>query len=205
MSMILALATLRDDNVARVLADPPLVWLVIAPDDPEPYEEARRSSRPRSFVARFFGRRSSPVEEQGTSHGLELEEGEGLSTDLDKSWHGLHYLLTGTAWEGEAPLNFLVSGGREVGKLDVGYGPVRVLTAGETRAVRDALSKLDDDGLRARFDGADMMKKQIYPEIWDRPAEEDDPLGYLLEYAGVLRGFLSRAVDQEHGLVVYLS
>jgi hypothetical protein len=204
MSMILGLATIRDANLARILSDPPLVWRVIAPDDPEPYEQARRSAPSRSLLARVFGKRASDAE-QGALAGLTLEEGQGLSTDLDKSWHGIHYLLTGTAWEGLPPLNFLVAGGREVGTLDVGYGPARVFTAAETRAVRDALSKLGDDDLRARFNAADMMKREIYPGIWDRSPEEDDTLGYLLEYLRILRGYLSQAVDQEHGLVVYLT
>jgi hypothetical protein len=24
--------------------------------------------------------------------------------DVDKAWHGIHFLLTGSTWEGEAPL-----------------------------------------------------------------------------------------------------
>jgi hypothetical protein len=114
-------------------------------------------------------------------------------------------LLTGTAWEGAAPLNFLLSGGRAVGNLDVGYGPARVPTSAETRAAQEALARLGDDALRARFNAADMIAKEIYPEIWDRAPEEDDTLGYLLEYAGILKGFLAQAVDRKHGLVVYLS
>jgi hypothetical protein len=92
-----------------------------------------------------------------------------------------------------------------VGKVDVGYGPARVFSSAETRAVRDALSKLGDGELRGRFNATDMMKKEIYPEIWDRSPDEDDTLGYLFEYLGTLRGFLSQAVDQGHGLVVYLT
>lgn len=42
---------------------------------------------------------------------------------MDKAWHGIHYLLTGTAWEGDPPLNFLVTGGREVGTEEIGIGP----------------------------------------------------------------------------------
>ena len=30
--------------------------------------------------------------------------------DADKAWHILHFLLTGTAWAGEAPLNFAPRG-----------------------------------------------------------------------------------------------
>lgn len=27
-----------------------------------------------------------------------------------------------------------------------------------------------------------MVKKEIYPEIWDRDPKDDDTLGYLIEY-----------------------
>jgi hypothetical protein len=207
MSMILGMVTLGDANISRVLDDPPLVWRVIAPDDPEAYESARRAPPKSSFLGRIFGRppaagRSAPG---ASSEAFALAEGEGLSTDLDKAWHGIHYLLTGTAWEGREPLNFLVSGGREVGDIDVGYGPARVLSAAQTRAAHEALAQVSDDELRRRFDPDEMTRKEIYPEIWDRPPEEDDTLGYLMEYVGVLRGFLAQAVDQGQGLVVCLS
>jgi hypothetical protein len=204
VSMILGLSTLGDANIARVLADPPLVWRVIAPDDPEPYENARQQRAKPSFLGRLFGR--APAAEAGTSgDDFALADGEGESTDLDKAWHGIHYLLTGTAWEGATPLNFLAAGGRPVGDIDVGYGPARVLSSAETRAAHEALTKLSDDELRGRFDPAEMTKKEIYPdEIWDRPPEEDDALGYLLEHVGTLREFLAQAVQQRQGLLVYL-
>ena len=44
MSMILGLVTLGDTNISRVLADPPLIWKVIAPDDPEIYAQAREDT-----------------------------------------------------------------------------------------------------------------------------------------------------------------
>src|SRR5574339_1168659 len=34
--------------------------------------------------------------------------------DLDKAWQPLHFLLTGTAWEGEEPACYLVRGGEEL-------------------------------------------------------------------------------------------
>jgi len=205
--MILGLATLGDANISRVLADPPLVWRVIAPDNPEAYESARQSLAPPSFLARLFGRtpKAAPSDRGGTADPFVLAEAEGLSTDLDKAWHGIHYLLTGTAVEGRPPLDFLVSGGREVGTIDVGYGPARVLSAAEAQAAHEALARIGDDDLRARFNPADMTKKKIYPEIWDRDPKDDDTLGYLLEYTRILRDFLAQAVEHRQGLVVFLT
>lgn len=200
MSMCLCLVAVSDANIRRMLQDPPLVWRVVSPDDPAPYEAAR-AARKRTLLSRLFGRGGG----SGTVPDLELSPQEGNATDLDKAWHGIHYLLTGTAWEGEHPRNFLASGGTPVGDIDVGYGPARVLTAAETRQARDALRAISDDELRARFDPADMLAKEIYPEIWTRDPEEDDALGYLIEYVQALRSFLDKSVDAGLGLVVHIS
>jgi hypothetical protein len=199
--MCLGLVALGDANIARVLQDPPLVWRVVAPDDPEPYVAARAEQAKPTLLSKLFGgaKRTESIPS------LEMSFTEGFSTDLDKAWHGIHYFLTGTAWEGEHPRNFLVSGGAAVGNVDIGYGPARVLTAAETREARDALREVRDEVLKGRFDPQDMIAKQIYPEIWARKPEEDDTLGYLMEYVQTLRGFLNQAVDEGLGMVVYIS
>jgi hypothetical protein len=203
MGMVLQLTTVSDATIERVLADPPLVWQLVAPDEPELYDNARREDSPQpSFLGRLLGTKNPPP---ARPPGLTLSPAEGKSTDLDKAWHGLHYLLTGTAWAGDPPLNFLAAGGREVGDLEVGYGPARVFTAAETRAVRDALERVTADDLRGRFDADAMTAAEIYPEvIWKRVPPEDDPLGYLLEYYGTLRSFAEEAVAARVGLVVAL-
>lgn len=69
------------------------------------------------------GQLEEPIADPEQIEGF-LYESDGSSDDeeyLDKAWHGLHFLFTGTAWEGDPPLNFLVSGGREIGDVDVGY------------------------------------------------------------------------------------
>jgi hypothetical protein len=200
MSMILGLVTLGNPNISRILADPPLVWKVIAPDDPEMYAQARGGPAKPGFLGRVFRRSADNLGGE-----LELSKGEGIETNLDKSWHGIHFLLNGEAWQGHPPLDFLVASGRQVGDIDVGYGPARVFTAAETKAIQERIEAITEDDLRARFDPADMIKKEIYPEIWDRDPKDDDTLGYLVEYYRILRGFLHQAVDGEVGVVVYLS
>jgi hypothetical protein len=199
--MILGLTTLADGNIERVLSDPPLIWFVVAPEDPEMYQESRRQRSSASLLGRLFGKGTPP---QPVAQ-LTLGNGEGISTDLDKAWHGIHYLLTRTAWEGEPPESFLVSGGRTVDDIDVGYGPARVFTAAETRAIRDTVAGLTDAELASRFDPDDMTSKEIYPEIWSRESADDQAMAYLLEYFAVLRKFLQQAVEAGTGMVVSLS
>jgi hypothetical protein len=58
--------------------------------------------------------------------------------DLDKAWHGIHYLLTGLAEGGPEPQSLAVFGGEEFGP-EVGYGPARFLTADQVRHVAETL------------------------------------------------------------------
>jgi hypothetical protein len=89
MGMCLGLYTLSDDSIRKILADPPLIWKVVAPDDPDAYETARREAAG-TFLQKLFGKKSPPSE----ATTLQLGEGECSHTDLDKAWHGIHYLLT---------------------------------------------------------------------------------------------------------------
>jgi hypothetical protein len=135
----------------------------------------------------------------------ESEEKPFADLDVDKAWHGIHFLLTGTAWEGEPPLAFIVRGGEEVGDVDVGYGPARAFTSTEVRAIADALKPITLDVLKKRFDPAAMTKLDIYPSIWDRAPEEDDTLGYLLEYYEQLWEFVAEAAREGEGMLVYVN
>lgn len=89
---------------------------------------------------------------------------EGLS--LEKSWHSLHYLLTGTAGEAPPPLGNAVLGGAAIGE-DMGYGPARFLTSEQVREVATALSGVNIEHLAQRFDA--MPSADIYA-----CADEDD-------------------------------
>jgi hypothetical protein len=124
---------------------------------------------------------------------------------VDKAWEGIHFLLTRTGSARDPALDFIVRGGREVGNIDVGYGPARALTSGEVRELDAAIGPLTADELRPRFDPSAMMAQGIYPKIWDRDPQDDDTLGYLLGYFEDLRDFIHRAAERDHGMLVYLS
>jgi Domain of unknown function (DUF1877) len=125
--------------------------------------------------------------------------------DVDKAWHGLHFLFTGDAWSGESPLGFIVAGGTEVGNEDVGYGPARAFTSADVREISAALERITRDELARRFDPARMMELGIYPEIWDRDPADDDTLEYLLEYFDLLKEFVSRGAKSGRGMLVYIN
>lgn len=124
--------------------------------------------------------------------------------DVDKAWHAIHFLLTGTSWEGEPPLNFVVSGGIELGE-DLGYGPARGLTSDEVKSIAAALKAIPPESLRQRFDAAALTSAEIYPQIWDRPQEEDDTQGYVSDYYDQLRTFVLDAAVEGEALLVAMT
>lgn len=204
MSMILEVHTVSDANLARVLADPPLVWKVVSPDDDGLYEAARvdASAAEAGFFQRLFGR---PARAKAPAVDFPLASGEVDAVDLDKAWHGIHFMLTGTAWEGAPPLNFLMHGGAVIGEVEVGYGPARGMTAAEVKTVAGALAGIDEAFMRERFDPAQMTQLDLYPGIWDRDPAEDDSFGYCMEYFSALRTFVMRAAERGAGLIIRLT
>jgi len=82
--------------------------------------------------------------------------------NLEKSWHVLHYLLTGKAEDAPPPLGNAILGGHEIGG-DLGYGPARFLAPDEVRGVAAALATVSKEDLAARFDLDAMIAMHIYP------------------------------------------
>ena len=123
------------------------------------------------------------------------------SIDVDKAWHGIHYLLTGDSWGGEPPLANAVLGGTEIGD-DFGYGPARYLTADEVHAVAEALKDIAADAFRVRYVPSELSKNEIYPEIWDDP--DDDAVGYLTTWYETLRDYYIDAAARGQAMLKYL-
>ena len=124
------------------------------------------------------------------------------SIEVDKAWHGIHYLLAGTAEGGPEPVSLAIFGGEEFGP-EVGYGPARFLTPSQVKAVSSALSALPALELAKRFNPTDMDKKDIYPTIWVR--DGDDGLNYLLENYEPLVVFYREAASRGDAVLQWLS
>lgn len=123
--------------------------------------------------------------------------------DVDKAWHGIHYLLTGAADGGEEPLALAVLGGKEFGP-EVGYGSARFLVPSQVAQVAEALSRLDRAALLARFDPKDMEAKEIYPEpIWVRDGVE--AFDYLIENYEPLVVLYRDAAARGEGMLQWLA
>jgi hypothetical protein len=127
-----------------------------------------------------------------------------LELDIGETWHGLQYLLTGTAWEGQPPLDFLVRGGEDVGDIPSDEGTARVFTARRVKALSEALDGLSPDALRQRYQPARMQEEDIYPGFWEEPPPDLDPREELLSYFEELKRFTASVTGRGHCLLVFI-
>ncbi len=122
--------------------------------------------------------------------------------DVGKSWHAIHYLLNGVPWEGEPPRLNAVLGGEPIGDDDLGYGPVRFLTAEEVRDVADALEDAPVFVLLENFDHEALTNAEIYPHAW---RGEDWERDYVSTHYSELAAFFRAAARAGDAMLLYLS
>jgi hypothetical protein len=151
------------------------------------------------YVGQVSDQDLQKIKEDPTQVELLLDAAE-QNCDLDKSWHALHYILNGDAWDGEFPLNFLASGGEEIGE-DMGYGPARFLNAAETQILKTELDKITVADFENKFDPQALTTSEIYPAIdW-----ADDTRPWLTDSYKSIKDYIEDAVTSKKGIYIYLT
>ena len=124
---------------------------------------------------------------------------------LDKAWHGLHFMLTGEAWEGSEPLCYLLSGGEQIGDEedhDVGYGPARCITSQQVKGFSAALAAITEEKFVSRYVGSKMATLELYPRGWE---EEPAEMRIWLTQSFIdLRQFIKDAAGRNKALLIWL-
>lgn len=126
--------------------------------------------------------------------------------DLDKSWDGINYILTGTTiGDLEKTPNALERALFSFQYIDedqdLGYGPVQYLHPEQVKETCTALQMITDDVLKSKFNGSVMNNMGIYPEVWTNP----EAYGYLEEYFFELKEFYQIASQNNQAIVTYIS
>ena len=124
---------------------------------------------------------------------------------LDRAWHAIHFVLTGSRLGGDAPLNFLVDEGTPVGGVDVGYGPARVLTSQQVRRIADALAKIEPTEVARRVDVKRFDQEAIYPGNWQRNGDGVAGVDYVVSNYRQMRELIVRTADEGRGLILYIN
>jgi Domain of unknown function (DUF1877) len=121
---------------------------------------------------------------------------------LNKAWHAIHFVLTGSRLGGDEPLNFLISEGTPVGEIDVGYGPARVLSSQQVREIAGALAQIEPDEVGRRVDLKKFDQELIYPGTWQRDGLDAD---YVVSNYRDMRELIARLAEQGLGMVLYIN
>ncbi|MFL6708613.1 MAG: YfbM family protein [Massilia sp.] len=121
---------------------------------------------------------------------------------LDKTWHAIHFMLTGEVYDGDGAISQAILGGDPIGEEEVGYEPARGLSVAEVKAIDVALRGVSEADFRAKFDAAALTAADIYPQIWE---EGDGALDYLVPYFMSLKQFYENAAQAGLAVVLFIN
>ena len=124
--------------------------------------------------------------------------------DIDKSWDGIVYLLTGAGVAtAEGPLlKVLFSGQLIDAEQDLGYGPAHYLTASQVSLLSDEISRISAEDLRLRFNAEEMNRLEVYPAIWD---DDKDTFTYLADNFESVKAVYADAAERGEAIITFLS
>ena len=126
-------------------------------------------------------------------------EGEQFArVNIDKAWHGIHYLLTGKSFGGQPPFAAVVYGGKAL--IDTLYEDLRYLTPEEVADISKALTSLPSTELKRRYNPVAMEEADIYPHIWERDGE--GAIGFLIDNYEVLVNFYREAAEEGDAMLI---
>lgn len=187
MSMLFELRRVSEAQAKLLSQDPSDIFFFLSGS--EPYQP------PKPFFKRLFAPKEPakpPRQWQSPAEGTVLE--------LDTQWHVIHYFLARDAWAGDLPAGSLM-GGAELGDVDMGYGPARLLNSAQVDEFLAFLENLDRDDFGADITGAELEKNEIYGGYagW---SHEDTTR--LWDYIEALKSLLSVAQLNRESIVMHL-
>jgi hypothetical protein len=197
MSMIGNLARIQDETRLKLQQSPESITSLLYPDVP-----LAKPAKP-GLLSRLFGKPKSPPPAKSPATAPSILPSDMM--DLDKAWHGLHFVFTGSDWEGDFPQGFLVSCGKPVGDVDVGYGPARAFTPDEVVAIARFLESQNESELKRRLDPKKMAELEIYPSIWSDATNTNEEWEYLVENFRTLKSFVKETAEKRMALLVFIN
>lgn len=196
MGICCTVYTISPEQLAQVLADPPLVWRILEPEDEACYFAQRASDQPTSLLQRLFGKRRPQAVRPSVLPDFPAEPPDELY--LDKSWDGLRHCVGLCA--PDAPDFF--AGDGPIGSFEVGYGPALAVDSLTLARYAAALAGLSEAQLEGQVRVSEF--EDVYlRDLWRR--RDADALDYLLENFRDLQAFLQQGAAQGRAAVLRFS
>ncbi|MBA4494261.1 YfbM family protein [Paenactinomyces guangxiensis] len=131
---------------------------------------------------------------------INSEENPEEPLDIDKTWQGIHFLLTGEVGGGDPPLANALLGGT-VFENASDYIFASFLTSDEVKEVTEALRGISEKELKDRFNTEEMNELKLYPSFnnWI-----DDDFDYLLGNYKDMVDYYKSAAEKGNPMLVYI-
>ena len=123
--------------------------------------------------------------------------------DIDKSWDGIIFLLTGkNSSDTTEPLSRLIFSNQLIDKTqDLGTGPAHYLTSKEVAALNEQIKHIVPNSLKEKFNATAMKELGVYPNnVWDEPEVDD----YLIEYFEMIQELYATAAEQGQAIITFI-
>jgi hypothetical protein len=182
MSMLCLVGQISDNDIEKIKVDPKRVELLI--NEGNYFEE-------KGFFKKMFSKKSQ------ADWVPNLNE---PKLDLDKSWDGINFFLSGNPQGDSFPENFLVTGGTEIGD-DYGYGPVRFVSSNYLVDIKNFLDSVSKSDFERKYSAEDLNTNNIYPLFTNWTNEE---INWLTSEFIELKNFIELATKTKKGIYIYI-
>lgn len=124
--------------------------------------------------------------------------------DIDKTWDGIIFLLTGEGLStSRHPLVKVLFSGQHIGKeQDLGCGPAHYLTPEQVVELNNEISLFTISDLKQRFNPEKMKQLNIYPPIWDRG---DHTFDYIANGFTTVQNIFAEAKKNDEAIITFLT
>ncbi|WP_231505680.1 YfbM family protein [Bacillus sp. EB01] len=127
-----------------------------------------------------------------------------LELDIDTSWHGIYFLLTGDTPKDQVPDNIgkAILGGTEIGDDFSGNGPARYFEPNEVAQLYSELKQIPASQLAERYDIQTLNENNIYPmgKRWSADDKE-----FLIENYDFLVNYYKTAAENNQAMLLVIS
>lgn len=127
------------------------------------------------------------------SHNYNNTDNRLENIDIDKAWHGIHFLLTGTNEVTKSAASSLLNG-EKIYKND----DFLILTSSQVLEFNSHIENITPDILSRNYDPEKMDKLNVYPSNYS----SGERLEYLLSYYLILKDFVNRTAKTNLALLL---
>ena len=133
----------------------------------------------------------------------ESDEEDPNLIDIDQSWDGIVFLLTGKSFENNThPLAKVLSSEQLIDEeQDLGYGPAQYVSAEQVKELHEQIATISTDELRTRFNANKMKEANVFPDVWENP----DTVDYLIEYFETIKEVYALAHKNDEAIITFMN